>query len=89
MQVLCNARVILTVVVCFYLHFFADAKFKCTITVYKHPPGNSCKILMHLSMLCPQGGRPGIPSGFAQNFLPQVGIFTILRSPRVGTFDTS
>ena len=40
MQVLCNARVILTVVVCFYLHFFADAKFKCTITVYKHPPGN-------------------------------------------------
>jgi hypothetical protein len=46
MQVLCNARVILTVVVCFYLHFFADAKFKCTITVYKHPPGNSCEILI-------------------------------------------
>ena len=37
----------------------------------------------------PQGGRPGVPSGFARNFLPQVGIFTILQSPRVGTFDKS
>jgi hypothetical protein len=35
------------------------------------------------------GGRPGVPSGFARNFLPQVGIFTILQSPRVGTFDKS
>jgi hypothetical protein len=31
-------------------------------------------------MLCPQGGRPGVPSGFARNFLPQVGIFTILQN---------
>jgi hypothetical protein len=45
--------------------------------------------IMHLSMLCPRGGRPGVPSGFARNFLPQVGIFTILQSPRVGTFDKS
>ena len=67
-----------------FWHTTKETRGRCLFSASDKCPG-----VMHLSMLCPQRGRPGVPSGFARNFLPQVGIFTILQSPRVGTFDKS